>query len=1246
MHRFGVFDFCNMQSAPSVNQVKYYSELSRDCYTAGGLFGNVVPTPWYNPADTTAESLLLYEEMLQFIIVFVTEMPGYVKVGDEVDAVKAKLRREVVHRLASGSCTHSSLTDVHSMLSIWENNVLQDGGTDSNMLLSTGGEGLDEILADVALRKTGKDLEPDTWDLKDTKWCEYDPSFYHLTSKSHQLATENRATAMSKKWKGEVKSESWCPPPVPCHPYFVKLRKYILADAAVRSFLWCTIHDHFGSCPSDGTDQQRSSLHRSERQMRQSETALGRAVHLLTLGCYLWSTGEENLDCVEGSFWVTEAFADRTTSNWVRSMFLSSGEECTSAAADAEKECILKMLLTVTSKKEERSTDGCNTFKPSDVALLGAISWIVDFCALHNSEARGIVGKTESLGEGKGTGESVLEKRKREARERALKSMSMQASKFMVDMEECLSDDEFGGVMGGSEDRAEMNVDVDHEGTSCGFRFLGEPTKCIICNDDAVQDALGWCCLIQPSTVGMGGAEWTPKASDSEVISNRLVNAHVSLCGHAVHKKCFKSYIGSTHLNRASLDSRDGEFYCPLCKGFSNALVPVVEEVLEEKEGRTTTSSSSPSVGLGLVETELVLEVEEVEQGWRQGFKINRNRVDKDSVDSSVGMLRDFFTVLNSQKIKADEKRLGMKELSQDYGAYRNYSADVEMFSMDAEDDGGRQYVGLGADDFRAQNMSLVRSETSESKKKSKVLGLQEFSRWVEVVSSFVYTIVTEEMEVRRVLLESGRGRINGVEGLWLKNKLVVLKSIGGGNFNTLRGLAGMLKLSGSLYFPMVLSHMLCHVDHKSKRFGPPLLESEIVVIAVCAILSRLGECRVKESWEGMEREIMEAVAKCFVGRLAQVLLGYIFKGGAETLRAGQVTNIEAAISKIRGRQMGDPDGAGKFLELSLGVLSLCLGAVKRRLAREEKDGVGMDVDAGDAGGAVEEDFILEGVYCASKLCLEFFADICLVLQVAWPEWMDKVGEIPDDEDVHAGEVIAHSHSTIVVKVMAWMGCKKYMPFVGEGNATDYVNSWVGEINGFENVKSYSWSGGAASFRDLCHRKTVDASRLTNHNDTGEGSIGSTEYFLGSFGAAAGTSSPARTRSRDRSGSFPSPSSPSYINTRNNTITAFKESGGYQLLGWNMKVKRDWDGKWISCIPASYADLYASLSAMVRARCAFACICACVRNAGEGGGSNQSQFHFVQEQFVRLLTLTNANSYRACVRTCLYAWIARTSSVP
>lgn len=193
--------------------------------------------PWtYSPARDFAMSIGLVEEMLSLIIILLTEMPSppALNTDESVMLSRRRLRREVVHRLASGPKTHSEMAEVHHVLSQRDNAILCDKGKQINPD-DASGAALESVLNDVALRRT-RIGDADQWELNQSAWQEYDPAFHRIGTRAHQSASERRPKQPLDK------SSPYAPKPPKAHDSFKRIRKDLTADAVILSITYKVLH--------------------------------------------------------------------------------------------------------------------------------------------------------------------------------------------------------------------------------------------------------------------------------------------------------------------------------------------------------------------------------------------------------------------------------------------------------------------------------------------------------------------------------------------------------------------------------------------------------------------------------------------------------------------------------------------------------------------------------------------------------------------------------------------------------------------------------------------------------------------------------------------------------------------------------------------------------------------------------------------------------------------------------------------
>ena len=249
LHRFGLFEFLGFMSATPHFQQRYSTESSSGYYRSekcnsidhsNNLHSNNVSLklPWcYSPAgrldklDVRA-ALALLEELLHVFIMLITELPSVPisRVKDSTEKceltcqARKRLRREVVHRLASGPKTFSELAEIHHVLSPRDNSALNEEGRMQNPD-EAAEAALNQVLTVVANELPVQGFDSKKWELKQELWCEYDPSYFHISQRAHQAAAELRPNSFKRKHRKEVDARPFCPRPAACHPSFERLRK-------------------------------------------------------------------------------------------------------------------------------------------------------------------------------------------------------------------------------------------------------------------------------------------------------------------------------------------------------------------------------------------------------------------------------------------------------------------------------------------------------------------------------------------------------------------------------------------------------------------------------------------------------------------------------------------------------------------------------------------------------------------------------------------------------------------------------------------------------------------------------------------------------------------------------------------------------------------------------------------------------------------------------------------------------------
>lgn len=661
IHRFGLFDFLGFAKAPQANAGLYREQIAAGLYSAEKKEegeGVDLEFPWtYSLAKDVSSSLSMLEEFLHLLIILMTELPPLppANKADHIARAKIRLKREVIHRLASGPKTHSELAEVHHVLSNWDNVFLSEEGKEVNPDDATGAA-LGETLKTVAELKTSRSrLEPDQWVLRSSGWAEYDPSFYHISLRSHQSAAESRPTkTTATSFYGGIEPNRYAPPmPFEPHPSFARLRRDVTADKVVLAIAYRTLHMHCRvKSSSESLDGLRGRLAYETAAL--SETALARAIHLLTLGAFAWEdavAGNQDWRREGGSF-DGSVFFERsdapTAKDWIEVAFLSDPAELLQSEWYEGQDNTLMLLRRLAI---ERGSQSCG-FVAQDQAVRAGAAWLCEYASRHNPVADRLVGASKAKAAKKETaesGESDMQRKRREAKLRAMERMNAQAARFAAMMQlEPESDGDGGSKSSAAKSPSKAASD---DGDNASIRSVGQSSTagsetsfpsaaspatveskrqesadkqiperllksrpmCIICNEDNaasrrdavatkggeesqrrrgrrktdISNALAFVGYAQPSTVLKGGGGPPPSSDEHSPLSSvrRFAGVHVALCGHAVHYECCESYLETVSHREDRVPGRREEFKCPLCQRLSNSLVPFIDVGIDWVDG-------------------------------------------------------------------------------------------------------------------------------------------------------------------------------------------------------------------------------------------------------------------------------------------------------------------------------------------------------------------------------------------------------------------------------------------------------------------------------------------------------------------------------------------------------------------------------------------------------------------------------------------------------------------------------------
>ena len=462
IHRFGVFDFLGFKMAPQSNLDRYIGEIRSGMYPAEikpmdknsenvSVYSSPA-MPWtYTPARDSAHEMFLLGELLHLLITLITELPPPPCDDESQHAVEARRRlmREVIHRLVSGPKTHSEMTEVSHILSNRDTDALCELGKKINPD-DASGAALEEALNEVGTRKC-KSGAPDEWELKESAWSEYDPSFQHISTRAHQHASENRP-----KQKAGGTCLPYAPKPLPSHKLFSRLRRDLTADATLVACIYRVLHVH---CHRPSV-VLKSYPGRRMYEADASETVLARAVHFLTLGVYAWDE-DVSTDRIDSAHWKSQGgcgvgsvfvnFDRRPTAcDWVDKVLLRNPYEIMQQEEYRDdvgsEQNILWLLRQIAMETQTREQDMSGFLGGLDQSLVRGAMFICDFAAKVNPEAA-IVAKHCKVNSAKGNADD-LAKRKNAAKEKALAAMKAQMAKFAANLGGDDEDDQMSDAEG------------------------------------------------------------------------------------------------------------------------------------------------------------------------------------------------------------------------------------------------------------------------------------------------------------------------------------------------------------------------------------------------------------------------------------------------------------------------------------------------------------------------------------------------------------------------------------------------------------------------------------------------------------------------------------------------------------------------------------------------------------------------------------------------------------------------------
>ena len=630
VHRFGVFDFCGFDKNKNVmekdaDQPSLSSDDNEEYATStmediSDQDSNDIRDNETQVLNSPAEydsvvSLLLVEELLHLWILLLTEIPPSPTSSSPekiIKLAKSRMRREIIHRLASGPKTHSELAEVQHVLPLRDTIALNAEGRILNPDDATGAA-LECILSLVGKQSNASNCGPNKWELNKDAWVDYDPAFWHIAQRAHQTIAEVKPITGPKS-----SPRSYAPKPADFHAWYGNIRFGLIGDAAILSVCYRVLHVH---CSDTAKSRNVGPLRGKSAYEQEafSEIALSRTVHLLTLAAFVCEDGSNvndiSMDCLAGS--IFKSNDELRSGVWVEKYLLAKPEAIMDSLWYEGEDCALLLLHKLAMEGSGR--DG--SFTAQDSSLRDGAKWLCDYAVNHSSKADALLSKSKQDEKDKRAKSAIsLEQRKQEARMRAMQKMTMMTNKFLDVMQEVDADHGDNSMETelttnansasaegekSENDFNEMDVSssssLDNSGRSSNnshltryLSLLNERPLCSICGDNdntddenskvnllknVTNNALAFCGHAQASTILKGGGG----PPDGEYIG-RFVGTHVALCGHAMHISCCDSYLASVASRDSGVSGNDrieggkkGEFLCPVCQRLSNCLVPFID---------------------------------------------------------------------------------------------------------------------------------------------------------------------------------------------------------------------------------------------------------------------------------------------------------------------------------------------------------------------------------------------------------------------------------------------------------------------------------------------------------------------------------------------------------------------------------------------------------------------------------------------------------------------------------------------
>ena len=530
----------------------------------------------------------MVEEALRFLLQLVVHTPR----PPGPQAALLELRSELLHLLLIKPRTHSHLTDA----------VCADDEPPTP-------EQLEAALAPIAALQPGS---PALWTLRPGLDAEYMPAFPHVSRADHQTILQRQEEAARRVARDAVAAASQGAPPA-AHPAFAPLRRLPLWPPFARLLRAVLVHAVGGGVPP---------------------RVVERSVQLVVLAFQILDADDAapcaalagaSAPFLDALCWVPDPEAAAAAANAAAASpgGASPGGGGGAAVPPPESLSLLHAVVSLRRRSEEQRGGGAARGGGLSSVSVAQLRWVESRAAARPQCAEVLQALEAARAAAAGDGgeaaadEAARRARRRHAQQAARQQMARQRAAFASAIAAAAGEDGGGdeaapsaagaGACGGAAaaegGQEELTCIMCHAGGGAGSGSGGGSMVALALLRPSRLRAAGLADVCPPVTEGdeepllaadtseaplldpitgapnsfQNGVEWQANhlAGDAE--------AHLQQCGHCMHLSCWRRYASSVAQRRAAQhtdqarvsEAAAGELLCPLCKGLSNAVLPL-----------------------------------------------------------------------------------------------------------------------------------------------------------------------------------------------------------------------------------------------------------------------------------------------------------------------------------------------------------------------------------------------------------------------------------------------------------------------------------------------------------------------------------------------------------------------------------------------------------------------------------------------------------------------------------------------